>query len=83
MANGERITGKVGDVMFNYGEDKGASPVIFGEQEDVPLLGVVNLQALGLEGDPIKWKVKAIDPMAVINKLTKIKERETNGKINY
>ena len=58
LANGKSITRWVSDVLFTYGDYEGAAPVIFGEQTDKPLLGVVTLEALGLEIDPISHELR-------------------------
>jgi predicted aspartyl protease len=40
LVDGTEIKRRVGDVMFHYDGQRGASPVIFGEEGDSVLLGV-------------------------------------------
>lgn len=54
LADGTEITRRVGDAIFLFNGERGASPVIFGERGDSVLLGTVSLEALGLMLDPIK-----------------------------
>lgn len=58
QASGRAITRKVGEARFQYGEYEGISPVIFGRKNDRPLLGVVTLEVLGLEVDPVSRTLK-------------------------
>ncbi len=58
LANGEVITRWVGEAMFKYEDREGTAPVIFGEEADKTVLGVVTLETLGLEVDPINRKLK-------------------------
>jgi len=60
LANGQVIERWVGDALFRLDNQEGASPVIFGEEGDRTLLGVVTLEALGLEVDPTTKKLKPI-----------------------
>lgn len=60
LANGETIERAIGDATFEYGSDKGASPVIFGEAGDSSLLGAVTLESLGLILDPIRREIKSL-----------------------
>lgn len=57
LANGETITKPVGNAFFEFEGKVGAAPVVFGEN-DVYLLGVLTLQALGLILDPINRELK-------------------------
>ena len=50
------------DFSFN---EIGASPVIFGDKEDIYLLGVVTLESLGLILDPIRRELKPL-PMLLM-----------------
>jgi len=58
QASGQEITREVGEARFRYGEYEGISPVIFGRKNDRPLLGVVTLEVLGLEVDPVSRMLK-------------------------
>jgi len=60
LANGEKIERRVGDIAARYLELRGASPVLFGETGDLPLLGVTTLEALGLIFDPLRRQLKPL-----------------------
>lgn len=64
LANGEVIERGIGNAVFEYGGEKGASPVIFGEKGDSALLGAVTLEALGFMLDPLKREIRPI-PMVL------------------
>jgi clan AA aspartic protease len=53
LANGERITRRRGIAQFRYGERVGGADVIFGEDGDSDLLGVLTLESLGLGLNPL------------------------------
>jgi clan AA aspartic protease len=58
LADATIIERKVGDAYFVF-KDKGAySPVIFGQKDDKPLLGVVTLENLGLVFNPYKRELR-------------------------
>jgi len=52
LANGRTITRAVGEARFRYHGKIRTSPVVFGRAHDKVLLGVMTLEALGLEIDP-------------------------------
>ena len=60
LANGETVTRAVGDAVFEYAGERGASPAIFGERGDSTLLGAVTLEALGLVLDPLRREIKPL-----------------------
>jgi clan AA aspartic protease len=64
LANGERIERTMGDAIFAYSGERGASPVIFGEKGDSTLLGAVTLEALGLMLDPLRREIRSL-PMVL------------------
>ncbi len=64
LADGSEITRKLGDVIFKFNGQQGASPVIFGERGDSTLLGTVSLEALGLLLDPIRRELRPL-PMVL------------------
>jgi len=53
LADGRRMTRRLGPAGFAYDGREAASLVVLGETEDVPLLGAVALEELGFEVDPI------------------------------
>jgi len=58
LADGTKITRKMGDAYFELGEIGGASRVIFGEPDDETLLGVTTLESLGFVLDPFKRQLR-------------------------
>jgi hypothetical protein len=50
----------MGQALFRFNGQEGASPVIFGEKEDSILLGTVSLGGLGLMLDPIKRELRPL-----------------------
>ena len=50
--------------MFALKDAEGASPVIFGEEGDSCLLGMVSLEALGYILDPIRRELRPL-PMVL------------------
>jgi len=57
LADGTTITRQVGDAYFELQGEGGASPVIFGEKGDEPLLGATTLESIGLVLDPFKRRL--------------------------
>ncbi len=57
-ADGRVIQRDVGEARFHYDGRKALSPVIFGETADAAVLGVVTLEVLGLEFDPIRKQIR-------------------------
>ncbi len=58
LATGTIVQRDVGDVRFYYDGREAVSPVIFGEEDDVRILGVVTLEAMGLEVDPVRRQIR-------------------------
>ena len=58
LANGQFIERNVGEARFFYDGRKAVSPVIFGEEGDAAVLGVVTLESLGLEVDPVRKQLR-------------------------
>lgn len=63
LADRTKITRRVGDAMFIIDGNRAASPVIFGEKDDSPLLGVVTLETLGFALDPFKRVLRPLPMM--------------------
>lgn len=63
LADGKEIKRRLGNALFIYRGKQGASPVIFGENGDSNLLGVVTLEALGYIFDPIRRELR---PMPMV-----------------
>ena|SRR3990170_3491751 len=60
LANGETIIRKKGIAAFRYGERFAGADVIFGEEGDMNLLGMLTLEALGLSLDPLKRELRPL-----------------------
>ncbi len=58
LADGSVIKLRIGEATFGYKTEESTSPVIFGESGDTPVLGVVTLESLGLELDPIRHELR-------------------------
>lgn len=63
LADGTKISRKVGDAYFEYNNNEGSAPVIYGEQGDTPLLGATTLEALGLVLNPFS---RTLHPMQLL-----------------
>jgi predicted aspartyl protease len=60
LADGSHVTRRLGDAIFRINGRHGASPVIFGEDDDATLLGVVTLESLGLMLDPLRREIRPL-----------------------
>lgn len=60
LANGDIIERERGPALFKYEGKIGSSDVVFGEEDDSILLGVMTLEALGLALDPFKRELRPI-----------------------
>jgi clan AA aspartic protease len=58
LADGSPMHRDVGLALFRIGKKLGGSEVIFGRPQDEPLLGSVTLEALGLELDPVRRRLR-------------------------
>jgi predicted aspartyl protease len=58
LADGSKVTRKIGDAFFEYKGVGGPAPVIFGEARDRNLLGVTTLEALELVLDPFRGDLR-------------------------
>lgn len=58
VADGRRISRRLGDVLLKIDGKERTVPVIFGEATDAPLLGVTALEILGFTIDPRTRKLK-------------------------
>jgi predicted aspartyl protease len=71
LADGTEIKRSIGQALFRLNGDEGASPVIFGEEDDSVLLGSVSLEALGFILDPLKRELRPL-PMLLARQSTPI-----------
>jgi hypothetical protein len=60
LANGETIRRRRGIAAFRYEERVGGSDVIFGEEGDMNLVGVLTLESLGLALDPLRRELRPL-----------------------
>jgi len=58
LADGSKVTRKIGDAFFEFKGVGGPAPVIFGEKKDRNLLGVTTLEALELVLDPFRGDLR-------------------------
>lgn len=58
LANSQAIERDVGEARFFYDGRKAVSPVIFGEEGDAAVLGVVTMESMGLEVDPVRKQIR-------------------------
>lgn len=64
LADGTRISRRLGDAYFELNGRGAAAPVIFGEKGDEALLGAQTLEAIGLMLDPFK---RELIPMRLVH----------------
>lgn len=65
LANGETVMYDAGNALFEYQGKEIASPVIFGEKEDIHLLGITTLEAFGYVLDPVTRELRKM-PMLLM-----------------
>ncbi len=65
LADGTKIKRMKGGAFFRFGERVGVADVIFGEEGDHDLLGVLTLESLGLVLDPLKRELRPL-PMLLV-----------------
>src|SRR5262249_34057275 len=63
LADGSMMRRTVGLALFRIGNKLGGSEVIFGRPPDEPLPGAVTLEALGLELDPVRRRLRRARPL--------------------
>ena len=57
LADGNSLKRDAADAYFEYLGERAPSPVIFGEENDEPLLGAVTLENLGFMLDPLQRRI--------------------------
>jgi predicted aspartyl protease len=55
----------IGGAAVEYGERRAIVPIVFGEPEDIPVLGATALESLGYQIDPISKKLKPIELLMI------------------
>ncbi len=58
LADLTKVEREVGEAAFTFRDRTRTSPVMFGEEGDAILLGVMTLESLGLMLDPVKQEVR-------------------------
>jgi len=58
LADGSKVTRRIGDAYFEYEGLGGPAPVVFGKKKDRNLLGVTTLEALELVLDPFSRELR-------------------------
>jgi predicted aspartyl protease len=48
----------IGGAAVEYGERRAIVPIVFGESEDMPVLGATTLESLGYQVDPVSKRLK-------------------------
>lgn len=68
LADGSKIERQKGGALFRFQENVGVADVLFGEEGDSVLLGVLTLEGLGLVLDPLRRELKPL-PMILALRL--------------
>ncbi|MDQ6755370.1 MAG: aspartyl protease [Bacteroidota bacterium] len=63
LADGTSIKRKISSAYFEYENESGPAPVIYGEEGDTPLLGVTTLESMGLVLNPFS---RTLHPMRML-----------------
>jgi clan AA aspartic protease len=61
LADLTRIQREVGEASFTFQGKTRSSPVMFGEEGDATLLGVMTLEALALVLDPVRQELRPME----------------------
>src|SRR5437868_11762902 len=63
LADGTSIKRRISSAYFEYQDEGGPAPVIYGEEGDSPLLGATTLEAMGLVLNPF---TRTLHPMRML-----------------
>ena len=55
------VTREIGGAYMHYDDEVAAVTVVFGAEDDPPIMGVTALEELGLEADPVHGKLNRVD----------------------
>ncbi len=55
------VTREVGGAYMRYNDEIAAVTVVFGSEDDPPIMGVTALEELGLEADPVHGRLNRVD----------------------
>jgi predicted aspartyl protease len=62
---GGSVQRDIGGAMVEYDSERAIVPVIFGEPEDIPVLGITALESLGYQLDPVRKKLVPVELLMV------------------
>jgi len=62
---GGMVERDIGGTVVEYGERRAVVPIVFGEPEDIPILGATALESLGYQVDPVSKKLKPIELLMI------------------
>lgn len=57
LADGRKVSRNIGSAVINFEGKELAVPVVLGEKDDSPLLGITTLKSFGLMLDPFKRRI--------------------------
>jgi predicted aspartyl protease len=55
----------VGGGVVEYGGRRAVVPIVFGEPEDIPVLGATALESLGYQVDPVSKELKPVELLMI------------------
>jgi predicted aspartyl protease len=55
----------IGGAVVEYGERRAIVPIVFGEPEDMPVLGATALESLGYQVDPVSKRLKSTELLMI------------------
>lgn len=58
---GGEVKRDIGNVTMHYDGEAGAAGVIFGNEDDPPIMGVTAMETMGFEADPGSGKLKHVE----------------------
>jgi len=61
LANGDKIEREIGGALYKVDGYQGYASVVFGANDDKPLLGVTALEEMGLQVDPVTKQLRPIE----------------------
>ena len=71
LGNGETIRRRKGIAAFRYLERVGGADVVFGEEGDMNLVGVLTLEELALALDPLKRELRPLPMLLARTEVTR------------
>ena len=63
--SGGIIERDIGVGVIEYKEARTGAPIVFGEEGDMPVLGVTTLEALGYQLDPVTKELKPVELLMI------------------